>query len=264
MHKLQATLAILSCLGYSPSFALDIEVEYIDPRPIRPPAIHVTLSGEIEEGDAQRIEAAITQYTVGSGLFMFDSPGGSLMEGLTIGRLIQSLPYTTNAQVGTMDNPDAICASSCVYAFLGADYRYLSGNGMIGVHKFYSDDTELTGADAIDISQTLTALIAGYLLDARVSPTFLNDVVSASGSEMNWVSVERLNEAHVLTQGIYSEEVEYGNISGELVLSVEQIAEVGASKVVLTCGTNGLIGVSSLSEPEVIMLDGIQIVVNDV
>jgi hypothetical protein len=135
---------------------------------------------------------------------------------------------------------------------------------MIGVHKFYSANTELSGADAIDISQTLTALIAGYLIEARVSPTFLNDIVSASSDEMNWVSEERLNEAHVLTQGIFSEQVEYGNINGELVLSVEQVAEVGASKVVLTCSPRGLIGVSSLSEPEIVMLDGIQVVVNDV
>lgn len=45
------------------------------------------------------------------------------------------------------------------------------------------------------------------------------------------LSVERLNEAHVLTQGIYSETVEYRNIDGRLVLSVEQIAEVGAISI---------------------------------
>jgi hypothetical protein len=257
-------LAILVALAGSPALSLDIDVEYLDLRPIRPPTIHVTLTGEIEEGDTQRIKAAISPYTVDNALFLFDSPGGSLMEGLEIGRFIQSLSYTTNSQVGTLEKPGAICASSCVYAFLGADYRYLSEGALIGVHKFYSDDAGLTGADALDLSQSLTALIASFLLEARVSPTFLNDIVSASSGDMNWVSVDRLNQAHVLTQGIYSETVEYRNIDGRLVLSVEQIAEVGASTVLLTCGPKGIIGYSSLSEPEIVMLDTIQVVINEV
>ncbi|MDB5665620.1 hypothetical protein [Cypionkella sp.] len=81
---------------------------------------------------------------------------------------------------------------------------------------------------------------------------------------MNWVSVDRLNEAHVLTQDIYSETVEYRNIDGRLVRSVEQIAEVGANKVLLTCGPKGIIGYSSLSEPEIVMLDTIQVVIKEV
>lgn len=265
--SLAALFAALTLLSAPSSLvAMDIKVEYLDLRPLRPPTIHVTLSGPIEDADTPRIEAAIAKYAdqrIDHALFIFDSPGGSLMEGLRIGRFIQGLPYTTNAQVGTLEAPNAICASSCAYAFMGADYRYLSEGAAIGVHKFYSD-ADLTGADALDLSQTLTALIAGYLLEVRVSPTFLNDIVSASSDDMNWVSVERLNEAHVLTQGIYSEMVEYKNIDGKLFLFVEQIAEVGASTVLLTCGQKGMIGYSSLSEPEYAMIDAMQVVINNV
>ncbi len=186
------------------------------------------------------------------------------MEGIKLGELISSLPTITSSVVGQFDDPDAICASACVYAFLGADYRDLTYNGRIGVHKFYSQDGSLSSGDAMEMSQNLSASIAGYLRTRRVDSSFFDDIVSASANDINWVSKERLVEAGVLTQGVASETAEYRNIAGVLALVIEQIADVGQSKLLLMCGDQGLVGTSTLTMPELQFFGQMQIVVNGV
>lgn len=264
--KLSKIIPMVLCLFSRPLFAMEISSEYSDFRPISPPSVHITLTGEIEPGDVERLRAELAKYLdrdVSSILFLFDSPGGSLIEGLELGKFIASLPVMTSAEVGTFDNPSAICASACVYAFLGADYRYTSMEGQLGVHRFFGGADEMAAAEAMDISQTISAEITGYLRSRRVDPAFFEDIVSSAPDEINWVSKERLTEVGVLTQGIASELVEYRNLNGGLALYIEQIASVGTSSLFLTCGDKGLVGISSLTQPELSMIGRTEIVVGE-
>jgi hypothetical protein len=51
------------------------------------------------------------------------------------------------------------------------------------------------------------------------------------------------------------------NINGNLALSIEQIADVGKSSLILSCGDQGLVGVSSLTKPELALIGRTEIVV---
>lgn len=264
--KLSTIIPLVLCLFSRPLFAMAISSEYSDLRPISPPSLQITLTGEIEAGDVARVRAELAKYLdreINDILFLFDSPGGSLIEGLELGKFIASLPVMTSAQVGTFDNPSAICASACVYAFLGADYRYASNERQIGVHRFFGGADQMAGAEAMDISQTISAEITAYLRSRRVDPAFFEDIVSSAPDEINWVSKERLAEVGVLTQGIASELVEYRNLNGGLALYIEQIADVGTSSLFLTCGDKGLVGISSLTQPQLLMIGRTEIVVGE-
>lgn len=245
---------------------MEVASEYTDLRPINPPSLQITLTGEIEPGDVERVQKELSKYLdrdVSRILFVFDSPGGSLIEGLELGRLIANLPVMTSSQVGTLDNQTAICASACVYAFLGADFRYVSMEGQIGVHRFYGGSDEMGGTEAMDISQTMSAEITSYLRSRNVDPVFFEDIVSSAPHEMNWVSKERLTEVGILTQGIASELVEYRNLNGNLALYIEQVADVGTSSLFLTCGDRGLVGISSLTQPQLTMIGRTEVVVGE-
>jgi len=132
----------------TPAAAMDFSIERIDLRPIRPPTIHVTATGVIESGDTEKLKAAfdtVDKSDVRDVLFMFDSPGGALMESLEMGNFISGLPAIVSAQVGSQDMPDAESASACVYAYIAADYRYMGEGAKIGIHRFGVYDVEMDG-----------------------------------------------------------------------------------------------------------------------
>lgn len=264
LYALQTAILLLGFVTNSVA-ALEVSSEYMNLRPFNPSRVHISVVGEIEEGDTDKVAAEVAKYAGDPELrylFLFDSPGGNLAEGLRLGEFISGLGNLTTSQVGTMETPDAICASACVYAFLGANYRELGG-GRIGVHRFYGGSDYLDGAEALDLSQTISAAIASYLRSRRVDPVFFDDIVASPPDQINWVSEERLIEVGVLTRGVAVEAVEYVNINGSLALRIGQTAEVGQSTLILSCGDNGLIGVSTLTEPELTAVGRTEIVVGE-
>ena len=226
--------------------AVEIETTYLDISPFMPKTLQVSISGTIESGDTEKLRVALDRYRdkfVQSIALTFSSSGGSLVEGIGMGRLIASLEPVTTSGV------DGSCASSCVYAYLGADFRYLTPTARIGVHKFFMTSEVEDSHGAMATSQDLSALIISYMRDQGVDPVFFSDIVSAAGDSIYWVPHSRLAEAGVITQGARSQNVEYKNISGTLVLEIRQDAEVGDNVLQLACGNNGVLGVAYLAEP---------------
>jgi hypothetical protein len=264
IRALQSSILLLFLMPNG-AVAMQVSSEYLNLRPLSGAAVHITMIGEIETGDADKVAAEVAKY-VGDPdlryLFLFNSPGGNLAEGLRLGEYIASLGELTTSQVGTMLTPDAICASACVYAFLGANYRELGG-GRIGVHRFYGGEDYLNGAEALDLSQTISAAIASYLRSRRVDPAFFDDIVATPPNQINWVSEERLIEVGALTHGVADETVEYVNRNGKLALHIAQNAQVGNSTLTLSCGEMGLVGVSTLTEPELAAVGRTVIVVGE-
>lgn len=229
--------------------AMEITSFYQEATPIFPSTLRISLSGEMVAGDA---EALVTELEKFEHLpltdinFQFDSPGGSLNEGLLIGRLISILPYDTTASIAGSDRP--ICASSCVYSFLGADYRYISENAELGVHQFYMAE-KLDGDEALAIGQELSSKILSYLNDREVDTEFMTDIVSARGNDIVWMDHQRLAELRVVSQGVRKQDVDYVNDEGEISLRITQDAYVGHNRMLITCGRNGPYGLAVLQEP---------------
>ena len=116
----------------------------------------VTLRGEIEAGDANRLQAFLRQRVPPeedapdfwrSVAISLDSTGGNFAEGLRIGKFINSSGIRTLVQNGN------ICASSCALAFLGGSAvtnegyavdRSLEVGGKLQFHAPYVDPGNVT------------------------------------------------------------------------------------------------------------------------
>ena len=78
----------------------------------------------------------------------FNSPGGSLLGGIRLGRAIRMLAMNTSIGKTVLNSAfeehsfyhteKGICFSACAYAFLGGLTRVANG-GEYGVHQFYTD-----------------------------------------------------------------------------------------------------------------------------
>ncbi|MBU2958912.1 hypothetical protein Q4511_16300 [Paracoccus sp. 1_MG-2023] len=236
-------------VGPQDGAAIQISSSYQEATQFMPASLTVKLSGEIVQGDATALEAELLRYEsrpINHISFEFDSPGGALMEGIRIGQVIALRPEDTSSRIAGSSAP--ICASACVYAYIGSDFRFIEEGAELGVHQFYTQN-ELTGSDALAMGQELTSIILTYLQGRGVATEFLADIVSARGESMVWVNHQRLADLGVVSQGVKGQWVEYVNYEGEISLRVEQDAFVGQNKIIIGCGDQGPYGMAFLEEP---------------
>lgn len=232
--------------------AATIESEYVAGRSNTPSVLNIYIRGEFVGGDTARLRRELARHAdkaVRDMAFHFDSPGGALIEGIEMGEFIAGLPSTTQSHVEARSSGAAICASACVYAYLGAKFRYLAPRAKIGVHKFYMEGKSMRGGEAIALSQDLSGMIVSYLRQRGVDADFFKDIVSSAGDGIYWVPHERLASLKVITQDVRGQTVEYRNIRGALTLNIEQDALVGYNGIALRCEPEGMSGVAYLQEP---------------
>ena len=268
LKRLLASIILTLCL-VTTAAAMEIDIEMIDLRPIQKATLHVSISGEIRTGDADRLEAALSDYDhldMRDMLFLFDSPGGNLFEGKSIGEIIAKRGEITSAQVGSSDTPEAICASACVLAYLGADYRYLTQSGRIGVHQFSAPGSDMSGSQAMSQAQTISAALVSYIRQQRAEPAFYERMSSTRADEIDWVPRALLEEWRVVTGPVYDEVAEYRNVGGRLGLELIHTSRYGANKLMMICGDTahgqGIIGIASLNEPEVVAYGAFEVTVD--
>ncbi len=213
----------------------------------------IRLSGPIEAGDADRLAREVGRIRFGNGSrarVLLDSPGGSLVEGMAIGRVLAAMPTTVMTDVGGRGDRAADCASACVLAFLGGHYRYLRAGSRLGVHQFYSsDEAGMTGAEGIALGQVLSAEIVDYMAEMRVDPAFLRLMTEPSPEEIRWVPRAELERVRVVTGDIYDQRSEYRNADGFYYLTLWQQSVFGENKLLVTCNEIGGIGAMAYLQP---------------
>ena len=133
--------------------------------------LSVYADGVINEGTTDRLLSYLKTNKIEVARIYFNSPGGSLLEGMRLGRAIRHLQLYTSIGVDgdQATNKASICASACAYAFAGGVSRFIDADtGRLGLHQFYS----ASGSDAYEgDTQLIGGLLAAYLnemgVDAR-------------------------------------------------------------------------------------------------
>jgi hypothetical protein len=112
------------------------------------------LDGRIVLGTLSAVKELLDEFPEVRFLAL-NSPGGSVIEGLSIAKLVEERGITTLVTEGHS------CFSSCSFIFLAGSARYVRG-GQLGVHQF-------TGSGDEAIAQELVAEIYDTLLEFGIS-----------------------------------------------------------------------------------------------
>ena len=145
-------------------------------------------------------EAARDKYFNPSPTIVFDSPGGNLLGGIALGRLIRSRKLDTLLAPGyaeeLRDNTlpegyrvrvvakEVVCASACTLAFIGGSVRALEEDAMLGVHQF----STATGAMNESASQVTVTALASYVTEMGVDRRMIDVASVTSSKEIFWIS----------------------------------------------------------------------------
>jgi hypothetical protein len=133
LSRVMLAAAVVTAL-VTPAYGMTFKVEF-------GALWYVHASGEIINGDTERFVQSLDAAKVFEDkdpienriIVYLDSPGGSVAEGLKLGRVITKLRALTDVARRTKGDNFApgICASACVLAYLGGDYRYLTKDSKI-------------------------------------------------------------------------------------------------------------------------------------
>jgi hypothetical protein len=166
----------------------------------------LVLRGQIVAGDLGRLQRVTAKIPPGQRIaLMLDSPGGSIDEGIAIGRYVYAAKITTVAIQGPG------CHSSCTLVFLaGRDaseqpMRIMMKGARVGFHQAtlstvpanqtYSASDIQT---ATQIGQEMVKRVNTYFQEIKADPEFLTLMLSAPNR-----SITLLNEFDALRLGIY-------------------------------------------------------------
>ena len=237
------------------------------------PSLSLHLQGTIESGDADRMATIVAAVTHDTRIEVtFDSPGGSLVEGLRIGRYLASLPGLVVTRVFTPSGQQADCASACVFSYLGGDYRFLAVGSRLGVHQFYfGSQTDMTGAQTSATAQILSAEISDFLASANVGAEFLRIIADVPPDQIYWAPVDVLERYKVVTGLIHDQTSQVKLLeNGQYYIRLEQTSYYGQNKVIAGCD-KGVMHFDSYIQPVDIaafdpadyqfqvMIDGVQV-----
>jgi hypothetical protein len=136
----------------------------------------VEFYGHILSGDAERFRQSLDLIPRPiSKIVILGSPGGSLPDGLAIGRMIRQAKLATHIPNGVE------CASSCNFVFLGGVIRTIAIGGQFVTHMFHYDiapKAMLIDMQEANKSDKPTGINPG----TATSLTPLSDVVGKPGS----------------------------------------------------------------------------------
>lgn len=166
----------------------------------------IAVRGKVMPGDTAALKAYIARLPVKPVTAVYlDSPGGSLEEGMALGRYFHSAGIRT-----IVAGAGVVCSSACSTAFLGGrdaetgkPWRAKGSAAHLGFHSFRFDwpDRSYTASDmsrAIAKTQAMTLAMAEYLKEVDAGLEFLRARLRAPATGMHFMSNEE-----ALSLGLY-------------------------------------------------------------
>lgn len=166
------------------------------------------LDGRISPGD----EHLLAQYLASSNeikRLSINSPGGDLGTGLKMGELVRKRAMTTFVEAGVRE-----AASAAAYLFMSGTEREIKGNRGVGVHAFYTPQSELRRMikqkSGEELLQTLneferrtqegTMAVAEFVTRMIGDTRIVQAAVKTGSDAMVWPEAKTLKEWQVATK----------------------------------------------------------------
>jgi hypothetical protein len=144
----------------------------------------VLLTGEIAEGDADTLTAAIKAANDAGKLVSgvrLNSPGGNLLEGLKLAEAVRFAKVATNVA------GNATCASACFLIYAAGATKFANYTAQVGVHGASDEKGEESAA-----SGAATVSMARAANELGVPAAIVGRMVVTPPNEMVWLTPQDL------------------------------------------------------------------------
>jgi hypothetical protein len=191
----------LSLPAWAQPLSIDLEPSNADKRIVSDIRWDVFLEGDIEAGDADRLERELVPIGNDKADVYLNSPGGSLMDGLRIGRLLRRLGVNTflgKRETGKSEVGPGVCLSACSIAFLGGVRRSVVVGSIYGVHRV---SMNVHSERDFDAGQIVAAEVSRYLRDMGVDSRLFDRMASTDKDSIYVLGSAELRALHIVDDG---------------------------------------------------------------
>jgi hypothetical protein len=196
-------------------------------------------SGPIDLDAGKRLNQFLTSQRIPANSYIYlNSPGGSLVGGMNLGRIIRQHNLRTDVGSRNSDRPlghavaPGECYSACALAFLGGEFRFLRGDSRYGVHRFAF---QKPAPDQADAAQIVSAALIEYIRSMDVDPGLFSLAVSAGKDAIVEPTRHQLEELNVVNNGRARPRWSIESLDDSLYVKGEQDTVYGINKFLLVC-----------------------------
>jgi len=152
----------------------------------------ITLSGDINVGDSERIINAISASAAPPHYIHLDSKGGDLGEARQLVRFVQAWRFRTVVE--------GVCASACFAIWLAGSARYVRTTSRIGIHSASAFNTATGKWVENGESAEATTKVANLYRKLNVPDYLISRMIETRPSSMYYLDQQDLSElgAHVM------------------------------------------------------------------
>lgn len=206
---------------------------------------NIVLDGVIDSGAPARVAEALKMAGSDGADVYITSPGGNLLAGMQIGRLIRRAGANTYIGSLVVDPSRSIagkqavktmpgnCLSACSLAFLGGVYRYTTVEAKYGVHRF-SSSSEPTNSD-LDTAQIVSAAVGTYIREMDIDPGLFDLMVQEGKDGIRILSDAEMSGLNVINSGWKKPKWSIEAVEGGQYLRGVQESVYGQGKAILYC-----------------------------
>jgi len=239
-------IAVIAVLGTLPlmASAMTVSIEQPDLYDITAgkSSWKIFIDGPIDRESPAQVKTALEKAGNNGADVYFNSPGGNLLSGIEIGRLIRSHSASTilgQRKPGVDQVQPAECYSACSLAFLGGVDRFSSKDSIYGVHRF-STTTGPSDSD-LDTAQILSAAVSTYIREMGIDPLLFDLMASAGKDEIYIVTPEKMTGLRVVNNGRQQAEWTIEANQGIQYLKGAQKTQYGLAKAIFICVNRGFL-----------------------
>jgi hypothetical protein len=154
--------------------------------PLKGQCIMTQLSGPIIAGDYEKVRKLIQNGWPEMLMINLHSLGGSVIEGMKIGRMLRKYLIAAEVSPAGCDSNECDCASACALIWFGAVQRM----GRVGLHRPRIGDPDFANSppeEATRQYRRVLSEIENYLIEMEVPRPIVDTMLATSSSEIHWV-----------------------------------------------------------------------------
>ena len=153
-------------------------------------------TGTITPGLSEAFAAEVAKRGDYIKTVVLNSPGGSVTDALTMGRLIREKKFATEVEAGKY------CASSCPLVFAGGLERRAGDKAAIGVHQVAAlGSTSGAPRDEMDVAQRISARCQRYLGDMGINLQVWVHAMETPHDKLFIFKPDELKSMNIVTMG---------------------------------------------------------------
>lgn len=199
----------------------------------------VVVDGPLDRNSGTELARLLSEANVRSGIVHLNSPGGNILASMQMGLSIREhgLDTSVSRWVGQEPAP-GLCASACVYAYLGGKFRFLNESSVLAVHRFMSPES--SDSD-LEIGQAVSGEIIEYLRKLDVKTEVYERISRVPASSLYKFEPAEAIELGIVNNGRLPAQWSIETTDLGVYLRGAQDTIYGGGKTVFSCAPKGMV-----------------------